>query len=385
MRWMALLSAVILIGLVIAYGPRLLAGEWPLIGQDNVIVAQSPTYLPTPIALRPLPRGRKRPVIAVVADNDGTETTDFILPYGLLKDANVGEVIGVSSRDGPVELMPSLRIRADETMARFEERFPDGADIVIVPALHHHDKADVLSFLRRQAVGGALVVAICDGAWTVARAGLFDGRHATGHWFAFYRLAREFPATKWVRDTRFVFDGAVASTTGVAASVPVSLALIEALSDSETARRVARRHGMLEWDSAHDSDDFALSMRDLLTAIGNQLLFWRHETLAIHLSPGFDEMALALQADAWSRTYRSRAITLGEEPEIVSARGLRLLAEQAADHRSVPIAPPANTGRALDDSIDSIAERYGKATASFVALQLEHGWTAAATPGIGAR
>ena len=39
------------------------------------------------LALRP-PK-RVRPLIAVLADNAGTETTDFLVPYGVLSESNL--------------------------------------------------------------------------------------------------------------------------------------------------------------------------------------------------------------------------------------------------------------------------------------------------------
>jgi len=36
---------------------------------------------------------------------------------------------------GPVTLMPALTILPDATIAEFDQRFPEGADYVIVPAM----------------------------------------------------------------------------------------------------------------------------------------------------------------------------------------------------------------------------------------------------------
>lgn len=52
-----------------------------------------------------------------------------------------------------------------------------------------------------------------------------------------------------------------------------------------------------------------------LTAIGNTLAFWNREQLGMEITPGIDEVSLALGADAWSRTYRSRAVTLRSRPQ----------------------------------------------------------------------
>jgi hypothetical protein len=60
-------------------------------------------------ALRP-PK-RARPVIAVLAHDPGTETTDFIIPYAVLR-ASAADVFAVGFRDAPVPLMPALRSRS---------------------------------------------------------------------------------------------------------------------------------------------------------------------------------------------------------------------------------------------------------------------------------
>ncbi len=53
-------------------------------------------------SLRP-PEGR-RPVIAVIGINDATETTDYLMPAGILRRANVADVTMLATGPGPVEL-----------------------------------------------------------------------------------------------------------------------------------------------------------------------------------------------------------------------------------------------------------------------------------------
>lgn len=46
----------------------------------------------------PAPKaGRKRPLVVVVAENGGAETTDFVVPYGVLKDSGVADVRSLST------------------------------------------------------------------------------------------------------------------------------------------------------------------------------------------------------------------------------------------------------------------------------------------------
>ena len=59
-------------------------------------------------ALRP-PK-RERPVVAVIGLNDATETTDYIMPTGILRRADVADVYLVASQAGPVRLYPALQV-----------------------------------------------------------------------------------------------------------------------------------------------------------------------------------------------------------------------------------------------------------------------------------
>jgi putative intracellular protease/amidase len=341
---------------------------------DNIARASAPGYAEAPPRLRPTAGERDKPLVVVVSDNAGTETTDFIVPYGILKEAGVAEVLILSTEPGPVELMPALRIEADETIAEFDQKTSGGADVVVVPAMHRQDNPLILDFLRRQAELGALIVAICDGAWVVANAGLFEGRKATGHWASFDDLARKFPQTTWIKDARIVTDGQVMSTTGVSASIPVSLAIIELLSDNATARSVANRLGIDDWGSEHDSDGFGISAPIVGTGLSNFASFWSHEELAVDVPTGFDEVAFALQADAWSRTFRSSLVAVNADGEVKSARGLRLLTEREPGATEPIDLVVGKAEGALDETLVAIERRYGGGTADFVAVQLEYPW-----------
>lgn len=67
-----------------------------------------------------------------------------------------------------------------------------------------------------------------------------------------------------------------------------------------------------------------------LTAIGNTLAFWNREQLGMEITPGVDEVSLALVTYAWSRTYRSRAVTLAADAALETRNGIRILPDQVA-------------------------------------------------------
>src|SRR5688500_9772265 len=114
------------------------------------------------------PPRRQRPVIAVVGINDATETTDYLMTYGILRRADVAEVVALATEPGPVTLYPALTIEPQGTIADFDARYPDGADYVIVPRMSRDDDEAALHWIRSQAAKGAVIVGVCAGARVVA-------------------------------------------------------------------------------------------------------------------------------------------------------------------------------------------------------------------------
>lgn len=321
---------------------------------------------------------RERPVVAVIGENSFTELTDYVVPYGILAEAKVADVFALSTREGPMKMFPALEIQAQNTIDDFDSEYPDGADYVVVPAVHDSDNPDLLDWVSEQAAKGATVIGVCDGVWVLAKSGLLKGRKAVSHWYSFKKLNKKYPETEWVENQRYLSDGNVITTTGVTASIPVSLALVEAIGGTERAADVAEAMGVKDWSAAHNSDLFKLGGGSILTAAKNKLFFWSHEDIGIPISEGVDEIGLALLADAYSRTYRSKAFSVAPSDEgITSSRGLTILPDKLEDRstdidrmvESFDVTPPAQV---LDTTLQDIEHYYGSRTAGFVALQLEY-------------
>ncbi len=340
----------------------------------GVAAATSSSAERAQLLLRLRPPKRARPLVAVLANNGGTETTDFIVPYGVLRASGVADVFAVAMRDEPVTLMPALRIRPQLDVAKFDAAYPEGADYVIVPAMHQSDDAALIAWLSAQAKSGATIVGICDGAWVLGAAGLLDGRTATSHWFSAARLRKSFPSMTWAEDRRYVADRGVVTTTGVSASIPISLTLVEAIAGRERAEQLAREFGVTSFGPGHSSREFVLDRPALWTAAKNVLGFWSHDELDVRVTAGVDEVALALTADAYSRTYESSVRAVSPAAEIVSRNGLTFIADALDDGANAArvILLPAAGAFALDTVLAGISRRYGPATADFVALQLEY-------------
>ena len=321
------------------------------------------------------PPKRERPVVAIIGINNATETTDYLMPYGILRRADIADVMTLATGPGPVMLFPALTVEPQAMVAEFDRQYPDGADYVIVPAMSRDDDPIALDWIRKQAESGAIIVSVCAGAKVVAAAGLLDGRRATTHWYYLDKMRETWPGFDYVADRRMVVDRGVVTTTGVTASMPMMLTLIEAISGRAKAESVARDLGVAVWDEGHDSSAFTMTRPFAMTALGNLLPFWRHEEIGLPIAPGVDEVSLALTADVWSRTYRSRALTLASGV-VESRSGIRIVPDRVPAEGegffqplSGNLLPPAP---ALDDALGKIAGRYGNQTRDFVAMQLEY-------------
>jgi putative intracellular protease/amidase len=340
--------------------------------------APAPVVAPheTAAILAALAPKRARPVIAIVGLNEGTETTDYLMPYGILKRADVADVFALATQPGSVQLYPALTVEPDATIADFDAQHAGGADYVIVPAMTQSDAPIVLDWLRAQSRKGAIIIGVCVGATVVANAGLLDGKRATTHWYYLKDMLEKHPSIQYVRDRRFVVDDGVMTTTGISASMPMSLTLIEAIAGRERAVAVAGELGITHWDASHASGRFAFTRQFAWKVMTNKAAFWKHETLGLELKPGVDEVSVALVADALSRTYRSRVVTYAADRTALATKsGLKLVPDEArngwvADTQLEPIwerPPPL----ALEGALAEVARRHGKKTRDIVATQLE--------------
>lgn len=323
------------------------------------------------------PPKRPRPLITIIGINDSTETTDYLMPYGVLQRSAVADVVALATGPGPVKLYPALEVEPQATVAEFDAQHPDGADYVIVPAMSRDRDPAVLAWLKSQAGKGAMIIGVCAGAMVVAEAGLLDGKRATTHWYFLKELRDKHPTIRYVADRRLVVDQGVTTTTGVTASMPVALTLIEAIAGREKADAVGRDIGLTHWDARHSSGAFQFTRPFAMTAIRNTAAFWNREQLGIELTPDVDEVSLALVADAWSRTYRSRAVTFSRTAGAQQSRnGIRIVPDKIAAswpaENLLPAIGDRQPARALDEALHGIAARYGIRTAGFVAMQLEY-------------
>jgi len=321
--------------------------------------------------------GGNRPLVAIVGLNEATETTDYLMPAGILRRADIADVLMLATGPGPVRLYPAGRGDRGRPCADSAAAHQEAAFSAPGPAMTRDVAPAVLAWLRDQSRKGARIIGICAGAKVLGAAGLIDGRRATTHWYYRDEMLERSPGIDYVADRRMVADGNVVTTTGISASMPMMLALIEAVAGRAKAQAIADDLGVETWDMRHASAAFSLTRPFVTTVLANRLAFWNRDARGIELRPGMDEVSLALVADAWSRTYRSSALTFAETAGTVETRnGIRVIPDRVAmdwpPEDRASLYPGQRPADALDDNLQAIADTYGARTMHVVAMQLEY-------------
>lgn len=153
-------------------------------------------------------------------------------------DNPVFDVKIVTPRPGRVRGSAGFDLVVEHGLEAIEE-----ADLLIVTATRDYQNPDpvVVDAVRAAHARGLWVFSSCSASWTLARAGLLDGRQATTHWRYAARMAEEFPAIEVRPDVLFVQQGRVITGAGSAAGLDAGLHLLREQYGAKVAGDAARR------------------------------------------------------------------------------------------------------------------------------------------------
>jgi transcriptional regulator GlxA family with amidase domain len=147
------------------------------------------------------------------------------------------ELTIVTPQPGPVRTSLGFEMTIENDLTAAET-----ADLIAVPA-HTRGPVDpaVVALLRRAHERGAWILSVCSGSFTLAQAGILDGRRATTHWMHAAELARRFPAVAVDPDVLFVQDGNIVTSAGTAAGIDACLHIVRSELGAAAANVIARR------------------------------------------------------------------------------------------------------------------------------------------------
>ena len=127
-----------------------------------------------------------------------------------------------------------------------------------------------VAFLRDAAVSTRRIASICIAAFTLAEAGMLDGRRATTHWAQAQELQQRFPKVRVEMDRIFIADGPVWTSAGMTAGIDLALGLIERDMGQDSPEL---SHG--RWSSITDAQEVNRSIRQCWSSTRNPIAFKR--------------------------------------------------------------------------------------------------------------
>ncbi|MFH9823861.1 MULTISPECIES: GlxA family transcriptional regulator [Streptomyces] len=216
--------------------------------------------------------------VSVITEVWGTDRTD--------RDAPAFDLHRVATdTTTPVPMRGGLSLLPDRTLSWLPR-----ADLILVPGLDDHltrAPAPVLEALRRAHARGTTIAALCGGAFTLAQAGLLDGRRAITHWNLTDLLRAHHPRVTVVPDALFIEDDNIWTAAGTAAGIDLCLHLVRRSHGAEAAATIARsmvtapfRTGtqaqFIEHATPHTDRD-----ADTLAAVREHALRHLHEPLTV--------------------------------------------------------------------------------------------------------
>jgi transcriptional regulator GlxA family with amidase domain len=118
------------------------------------------------------------------------------------------------------------------------------AETIVLPGyvdVLRRPSEELLRALRAAHRRGVRLVSICTGAFTLAWAGLLDGRRATTHWMDAPVLAARYPAVTVDPNVLYVDDSDVLTSAGVAAGLDLCLHMVRRDYGATVASEIARQ------------------------------------------------------------------------------------------------------------------------------------------------
>jgi transcriptional regulator GlxA family with amidase domain len=117
-------------------------------------------------------------------------------------------------------------------------------DVLIVPGGvvdNEVGDAQVIEWVRNQAGRAMITASVCTGAFILAKAGLLDGRSATTHWEDVTDLQSQFGNVHVREGVRWIDEGSIVTSAGIAAGIDMSLHLVSRLAGEDLAVATAKQ------------------------------------------------------------------------------------------------------------------------------------------------
>jgi transcriptional regulator GlxA family with amidase domain len=185
---------------------------------------------------------------------DDAEVLDFCGPFEVFSVANrftdpaAFHVFTLAQRSGPVKARAGLSVNPLHSL----ENCPR-PDILLVPGGQgtraEMRNAPLIDWIRTAAERCELVLSVCTGSLLLAKAGLLDGQQTTTHHGALDLLRQLTPSATIRADRRYVDNGRIICSGGIAAGIDMSLYVVGKLLGEDIATKTAA-HMEYPWNES---------------------------------------------------------------------------------------------------------------------------------------
>lgn len=177
---------------------------------------------------------------------DDAEVLDFCGPFEAFSVANrkadppAFDVFTVTEKPGPVVARNGLSVNPRYTLADCPQ-----PDILLIPGgigtRAEINNSLLIDWIKEAADAAELVLSVCTGALLLGKVGLLDGLEVTTHHLGFDLLREIAPAATVCENRRFVDNGKIITSAGIAAGIDMSLHVVQRLLGKEVAVATARQ------------------------------------------------------------------------------------------------------------------------------------------------
>jgi len=186
---------------------------------------------------------KSRRVAIVIFDE--VEVLDFCGPFevfavtGRRLSETPFQIVTVAEEMKPITARGGLSINPSHDFAGCPQ-----IDILLIPGgmgtRREMNNPTLIQWLTERAGKAELVLSVCSGALVLAKAGLLEGMTATTHHGALEELRNVSPSIAIDASQRFIDNGRVIVSAGIAAGIDMSLHVVARLLGGEQARETAR-------------------------------------------------------------------------------------------------------------------------------------------------
>lgn len=145
----------------------------------------------------------------------------------------------VARSSAPVQARAGLRAVPDYTLES-----ASAPDLLVVPGgVVDRELQDphLLRWVVQVSQSAKVIASVCTGSFVLAKAGLLSGKAATTHWEDIADLRTQFPELVVREGVRWVDEGTIVTSAGIAAGIDMSLHLVKRFASNELAQATARQ------------------------------------------------------------------------------------------------------------------------------------------------